>query len=101
MTMTKKKKIHENFRAKRKSQNLKPVAKKAKEKAKPSAKAALNLPRFRALFSLRKLSRALQSDVMSDGGIGKKFDIRTHRPANLGPDISLPQDRLLAAFRRA
>jgi hypothetical protein len=42
----------------------------------------------------------LQSDVMSDGRIAKKFDIPTHRPANLGPDISLPQNRLLTAFRR-
>ena len=87
------------LRAKRKRQSPKPAT-NAKEKARPSVKAALNLPRLRALFSLRKLSRALQSDVMSDGSIAKKFDIPTHRPVNLGPDISLPQDRLLAAFRR-
>jgi hypothetical protein len=38
---------------------------------------------------------------MSDGSIASKFDIPTHRPANLGTSISLNQDTLLDSFRRA
>lgn len=41
----------------------------------------------------------VKSDVMSDGQIPKKFAIPTHRPATLGPNIKLPQDQMLAAFR--
>lgn len=47
------------------------------------------------------LSGPLQSDVMSDGSIAKKFSIPTHRRANLGPDLAVSQDALLDAFRRA
>lgn len=36
---------------------------------------------------------------MSDGSISEKFKIPTHRAAHLGPQISLNQEQLLAAFR--
>lgn len=41
----------------------------------------------------------VQSDVMSDGRVPEKYAIPTHRPATLGPNIKLPQDEMLAAFR--
>jgi len=58
-----------------------------------------DLPRLRAVFALRKLEGQLSSDVISDGAIATKFNIPTHKPANLGPGITVHQDRLLAAFR--
>jgi hypothetical protein len=54
---------------------------------------------LRALFALRKLERQLSSDVISDGSIAAKFKIPTHKPANLGADIAIHQDRLLNTFR--
>jgi hypothetical protein len=36
---------------------------------------------------------------MADGRIPEKYSIPTHRPAHLGSNISLHQERLLAAFR--
>src|ERR1700722_11352420 len=74
---------------------------KASANAKPRAavKQAPNWPRIRALFLLRKLSGMVQSDVMSDGRVPEKYAIPTHRPATFGPNIKLPQDQMLAAFR--
>jgi hypothetical protein len=60
-----------------------------------------NLPRIRALLALRKLSGRLQSDVLADGSISAKYNIPLNRPVDLGPDISLSQDKLLTAFRQA
>jgi hypothetical protein len=71
----------------------------AKQRRKRAAKRNLDLPRLRALLSLRKLSRIVQSDVMTDGRVPEAFNISTHRPATLGATISLPQEQLLAAFR--
>ena len=75
--------------------------KKASADAKPkhAIKQAPNWPRIRALFSLRRLSGLVQSDVMSDGLVPEKYAISTHRPGTLGPNIKLPQDQMLAAFR--
>ena len=75
--------------------------KEASADAKPrqAIKQAPNWPRIRALFSLRRLSGMVQSDVMSDGLVPEKYAISTHRPATLGPNIKLPQDQMLAAFR--
>jgi hypothetical protein len=67
--------------------------------ARKLAASKIDLPRFRVLFSLRKLSIPLQSDVMSDGSVSEKYNIPTHRAGHLGPKISLDQGRLLAAFR--
>ena len=51
------------------------------------------------MFALRKLQRQLSSDVLDDGNIAAKFDIPTYRPANLGDNIAVHQDRLFNAFR--
>jgi hypothetical protein len=48
---------------------------------------------------LRKLEGQLSSDVISDGAIAAKFEIPTHKPTNLGPDVTVHQYRLLNAFR--
>jgi hypothetical protein len=59
-----------------------------------------NLQRQRALFALRKLSDELRSDVLAASNISTKFNIPTHRPAELGPGLSLSQDKVLDAFRQ-
>jgi hypothetical protein len=76
-----------------------------KENARPvsapnPAARPIDLPRLRALFSLRKLSTQFQSDVMSDGTISEKYNIPAHRAAHLGPKVSLNQEQLLETFRR-
>jgi hypothetical protein len=58
------------------------------------------LQRATALFALKMLSDDLRSDVLAGGKISTKFNIPTHRPAQLGPDISLSQDTVLDAFRQ-
>jgi hypothetical protein len=58
------------------------------------------LQRATALFALKMLTDDLRSDVLAGGGISTKFNIPTHRPAQLGPDISLSQDTVLDAFRQ-
>jgi hypothetical protein len=50
-------------------------------------------------LSLRRLSNLVQSDVMADGRVSEQFKIPTHRPASLGPHITLNQKQLLAQFR--
>lgn len=68
-------------------------------KAKTVAKALPDLSRLRAVFALSKLESQLSSDVIADGAIATKFDIPTHRPANLGSEVTVHQERLLEAFR--
>lgn len=45
------------------------------------------------------MSSHVQSDVLSDGQISKRFNISTHRPASVG-GISLYQEDLLASFKK-
>lgn len=60
----------------------------------------LNLPRIRALYALRRIGKQLFSDVLADGSISEKFNIPTHRPANLGEGLDVHQEVLLRAFRQ-
>ncbi|MCF8476472.1 MAG: hypothetical protein K9G60_05550 [Pseudolabrys sp.] len=97
--MKKAKKGSKPSKPRRSQRNRQPKSVRRRAKVKAVAKALPNLPRLRAVFALRKLEGQLSSDVISDGSIAAKFEIPTHKPANLGPDITVHQDRLLTAFR--
>src|SRR5262245_59387987 len=99
---TMKKKKNRSRKPRRRARHLRRASgsKAGKPTAAPKKPASqIDLPRLRALFSLRKLSNPPQSDVMSDGSITGRYNIPTHRPAHLGAKISLDQAPLLAAFR--
>lgn len=60
-----------------------------------------DLPRIRAFFSLRKFSRAVQSDVLADGTIAAHFNIPVSQPAQLSEELTIDRTLLLSAFQKA
>jgi hypothetical protein len=60
-----------------------------------------DLARIRTLFALHRIPHSLQSDVLSDGSIAARFNIKTNRPVPLASDQSISQESLFAAFRKA
>ncbi|SED26053.1 hypothetical protein SAMN05519104_3163 [Rhizobiales bacterium GAS188] len=60
-----------------------------------------SLARFRALFTLQRLSPALQSDVLSDGAIAKQLKLSVSHPITLAGSVILDRPRLFELFQKA
>jgi hypothetical protein len=56
-------------------------------------------PRMRALFALDKLSRSLQSDVLADGTVEKRWKIPVRQTMTVGKGISIKRADLFAVLR--
>lgn len=59
------------------------------------------LPRLRALFALRRISPAMQSDVLSGGHVAAKTGIKVSNTIKFSENVSVERDRLFTAFQRA
>jgi len=60
-----------------------------------------NFPRLRAIYAFSKLSNALSSDILADGSIAERFDIKVSRPVRLSNGTVISQTVLFKAFREA
>jgi hypothetical protein len=58
-------------------------------------------PHTRALFALSKLSGPLQSDVLSDTELVKRWNIELHQPMKIADNLVFDRDVLFSAFRIA
>jgi hypothetical protein len=59
-----------------------------------------NFPRIQALYALKKLSQGLNSDVLSDGSVAKRFEFNISRPVKLSDGTVMSQTDLFGAFRQ-
>ncbi|MBZ9843366.1 hypothetical protein [Mesorhizobium sp. CA5] len=59
------------------------------------------LARFRVLFALRRLSPAVQSDVLSDGVIAKQAHLPVSHPITVAGPVTLERSRLFEIFQKA
>jgi hypothetical protein len=59
-----------------------------------------NFPQIRALYALKKLSQGLNSDVLSDGSVAKRFEFNISRPVELFDGTVMSQADLFRAFRQ-
>ena len=73
---------------------------RAKKARRPTSKRDRR-QRIAVLLSLDKLSKQLQSDVLSDNAIAREFGLDITNTVDLGPGLSTSRDKLFAAFRQA
>jgi len=59
------------------------------------------LSRFRALFTLGRLSPTMQSDVLSDGTIAKRLKLSVSNPVTLAGSITFDRTELFELFQKA
>lgn len=60
-----------------------------------------NMSRLNAAFALDRLSARVQSDVLADGSLARRFRFELKHPVRLAEDLVFPREELFTAFRIA
>lgn len=59
------------------------------------------LAKMRAFYALRRLSREVQNDVLSDGTIAQKFNVNVSHPVELSGGVTVERKLIFDCIRRA